>query len=169
MYQSHWGLSETPFRTRPDPHFFHQSPTHDEALARLHFLVDYQRRLGLLIGPHGSGKSLLLEVFAGELRRRGVPVARVNLLGVDRAEALCLLAGELGLNLAASEALPTLWRRVTDRLIEHRYQQLDTALLFDDADRASEEVLTQAARLARLEAFMSEMIKENLAEDDRGQ
>ena len=89
MYQSHWGLDETPFRTRLDPRFFYESPTHEEALARLHFLVDYQRRLGLLIGRPGSGKSFLLEVFAGELRERGVPVAKVSLLGVDRVEALC--------------------------------------------------------------------------------
>ena len=64
MYQAHWGLQESPFRGLLDPKFFYQSPTHEEALARLQFLVDQQRRLGLLVGPPGSGKSLLLEVFA---------------------------------------------------------------------------------------------------------
>ena len=59
MYQSHWGLRESPFRDGPDPQSFYQSPTHEEALARLHFLVEQHRRLGLLLGPEGSGKSLL--------------------------------------------------------------------------------------------------------------
>ena len=151
MYHSHWGLDEPPFQTRLDPRFFHESPTHEEALARLHFLVDYRRRLGLLIGPQGSGKSLLLEVFAGELRERGLPVARVNLMGSDRLEMMWLLACELGLNPCRETTFPSLWRSVTDRITEYRYQQLETALLFDDADRASEEALTHVARLAQFD------------------
>ena len=70
MYQAHWGLQESPFRGDLDPKSFYQSPTHEEALARLSFLVGQHRRLGLLVGPSGSGKSLLLEVFAQQLRRR---------------------------------------------------------------------------------------------------
>ena len=151
MYQSHWGLDETPFGARLDPRFFYESPTHEEALARLHFLVDYRRRLGLLIGCQGSGKSFLLQVFADELRDRGVPVARVGLLGVDKVEVLWLLAGELGLHPGRQPALPSLWRSVTDRICEYRYEQTDTVLLFDDADRASEETLTQIARLSQFD------------------
>ena len=82
MYPTRWGLSETPFATRLDPRFFHPSPTHEEALARLHFLVDDGRRLGLLSGSRGSGKSLLLQVFARQIRRVGLPLARLNM--VDR-------------------------------------------------------------------------------------
>ncbi len=37
---------------------------------------------------------------------------------------------------------------VVDRLAEYRYQQLETTVLLDDADRADGEVLTQVARLA---------------------
>ena len=118
MYHSHWGLDEPPFQTRLDPRFFHESPTHEEALARLHFLVDYRRRLGLLIGPQGSGKSLLLEVFAGELRERGLPVARVHLMGLDRSEMMWLLACELMLNPCGETTFPSLWRSVTDRITE---------------------------------------------------
>jgi general secretion pathway protein A len=151
MYHSHWGLDETPFRTRLDPRFFHQSPTHEEALARLHFLIDYGRRLGLLIGPKGSGKSLLLEVFAGELRGRGLPVAKVNLLGIDHHEMMWLLACDLGLNPCGAPPSPSLWRLVTDRITEYRYQQLDTVILFDDANRATDETLTQVARLVQFD------------------
>jgi type II secretory pathway predicted ATPase ExeA len=75
MYQAHWGLDDAPFRTRLDRRFFYESPTHEEALARLHFLVDERRRLGLLLGSHGSGKSTVLEFFSDEIRRRGRPGA----------------------------------------------------------------------------------------------
>jgi len=151
MYQSHWGLDETPFRTRLDPRFFYHSPTHEEALARLSFLVEQRRRLGLLIGEHGSGKSLLLEVFAAETRDRGRPVATVNLLGVEGAEFLWILATRFGLNPDHSAAAPSLWRLVTDRIVEYRYQELETVVLLDDADQASEAVLMQVARLTQLD------------------
>jgi type II secretory pathway predicted ATPase ExeA len=148
MYQSHWGLHQSPFRDCRDPQDFYQSPTHDEALARLQFLVDERRRLGLLMGPPGSGKSLVLEVFAAQLGRRGLPVAKVNLLGIEPAELLWLLATQFGLNPGRSDSTAGLWRKVTDRLLEHRYQQLSTAILLDDADQASPQVLVQLVRLA---------------------
>jgi general secretion pathway protein A len=151
MRSSHDGPEELPFHTRLDPRFFYQGPAHEEALARLHFLVEQRRRVGLLVGLQGSGKSLLLEVFAGRIRDSGRPVGRVNLLGLEPAEFLWQLAAELGLNPQRGRSLPALWRAVIDRLVEFRYQRWETVVLLDDADRASEEVLTQAARLARLD------------------
>ena len=69
MYQAHWNLQETPFSGRNPKARFFASPTHDEALARLHFLVDERRRLGLLLGPAGSGKTLVLELLAAPTQR----------------------------------------------------------------------------------------------------
>ncbi len=151
MYPSHWGLRESPFRGRLDPHFFYQSPTHEEALARLHFLVDERRRLGLLMGPTGSGKSLLLEVFAQRLRRDGSPAVLVSLLGAEPAEMLWQLAVGLQLNPDPSMPSAALWRAVTDRIIEHRYQQLATVVLLDDAHQADPRVLAQVTRLVQFD------------------
>src|SRR5574340_989475 len=129
MYPSHWGLQRSPFRACLDPQFFFQSPGHEEALARLHFLVDQHHRVGLLMGPAGSGKSLMLEVFAEQLRRTGRTVARLNLLGVEPAEMLGLLAAALHRNLPATATVAALWRAITDRLSEHRYEQIDSVVL----------------------------------------
>jgi general secretion pathway protein A len=149
MYQSHWGLQESPFRSCLDLQFFHQSPTHEEALARLRFLVEARRRLGLLLGTPGSGKSLLLEVFSEHLRRKGLPVAKVNLLGITPAELLQMLAEELHAPPCESDSMAALWQSVTDSLAEYRYQQLDTVVLLDDAHRASRDVLQLVTRLAK--------------------
>ncbi len=149
MYQlEHWGLQQSPFRSCLDPRFFHQSPTHEEALARLHFLVEQRHRLGLLMGPSGSGKSLLLEVFAEQLRRSGRAMARLSLVSVEPAEMLFLLAVGFRVNVRPDDSVATLWRRLTDRLTEFRYQQLDTVVLLDDADRATRQVADQITRLA---------------------
>jgi general secretion pathway protein A len=151
MYQSHWGLRESPFRGLLDPKFFYRSPTHDEALARLQFLVGQQRRLGLLAGPPGSGKSLLLEVFAEHLGRLALPVANISLLGLEPSELLWLLAAAWKLNLSTTGSLASLWRAVTDRLVEYRYQQVNAVVLLDDADQADRQVLQQVARLVRFD------------------
>jgi len=150
MYQSHWGLRDTPFRTCLDPGFFYQSPSHEEALARLHFLVEEHRPLGILTGQPGSGKSLLLEVLAEQLRRSGRAVAKTSLLAMQTTEMLWQLAAGLGCNPDRSATIGSLWQTLSDRLIEHRYERRDTALLLDDADRADRDLLAQVARLVHL-------------------
>jgi general secretion pathway protein A len=151
MYQSHWGLRDTPFRGDLDPKSFYPSPTHEEALARLGFLVVQRHRLGLLIGPGGSGKSLLFEVFAQRLQRQGVSVAKLSLLDVEPNEMLGLLATQWGLTVAAPQSTPALWRAVTDRLTENRYQQQETVILLDDVDQADAQVVQHINRLARFD------------------
>jgi len=151
MYRLHWGLREAPFRSGLDPRFFYQSPNHEEALARLHFLVDERRRVGLCFGPSGGGKSMLLEVFARELRRQGRQVANISLLGADLHEFLWLLAAELGGNPARGDSTFCLWRNVTDRVTENRYQQFETVILLDDADEAEPAVLDAIVRRAEVD------------------
>ena len=150
MFRNRWNLQESPFRGTLDWRRFFAAPTHEEALARLHFLVDEARPLGLLLGPTGSGKSLILEVFARQLLRSGAQVANVNLSRLDLHEFLWLIAAELGINPDRREDPFRLWRGVLDRLTENRYQQLPTVLLLDDVDEAAAPVLDHVARLAQI-------------------
>lgn len=152
MYQSYWGLHKNPFGNRLDPKSFCPSPIHEEALARLHFLVEERRRLGILLGEPGTGKSLLLEVFAGRMRDAGRPVAKLDLVGIDPTEFLAQLAAGLGVNSRCGLATPALWRIVSDRLAAYRYQNLETVILLDDADQAGPDVLSQLARLVKCES-----------------
>ena len=151
MYQKHWGLTASPFRDRLDPGAFLESPTHEEALARLDFLVEERRRLGLLLGPGGSGKSLVLELFSTQMRGKGRPTIALGLTGVEPEEFPVRLAIGLGLNPARKLPAATIWRLLDDRIAEFRYQQMSTVVLLDDADCAAPAVLTQVTRLAKSE------------------
>jgi type II secretory pathway predicted ATPase ExeA len=151
MYQAYWGLGQPPFRANLDPRFFYQAPTQDEALARLHFLVEEGRTLGLLLGESGSGKSLLLEVFARALGQVGRQRALVDLVALDPHEFLWLLAGQLGIEIGSTAPEFVLQRAVTDHIIANRYQQIATILLLDDADEAHADVLDQIVRLAQFD------------------
>jgi type II secretory pathway predicted ATPase ExeA len=151
MYQSHWGLSESPFRGSRDVRYFYQSPVHDEALARLHYLVENHRRAGLLAGPAGSGKSLVLEVLRRQLRRQGTEVARACALGAGERELLWSLADDLRLNPRPDADTFALWRVVADCVTELRYQRRDAVLLVDDVDRGGEDVRRLCQRLTQID------------------
>jgi general secretion pathway protein A len=147
MYHSHWGLRHSPYPDRPDPGRFYPSPMHGEALARMHFLVDERRRLGLLLGGPGTGKTLLCQLFADEMLRAGHPVARVDLIGLNPRDLLWQIASQWGLNPGRHARQFELWRQVADRLVEYRLLQTPGLLLLDNADEASDETRDQVVRL----------------------
>lgn len=151
-YRRHWGIATSPFRCRPEANGFYESPMYEEALARLEFLVEEQRRLGLLLGPAGSGKSLVLSVFASRMGIMGRAAPHLSLAGVAPEEFPELLAGGLGLILPCRYSVAAMWRRIEDRLAEFRYQQTAVVVLLDDADAARADVLAQVTRLAKIDS-----------------
>lgn len=149
MQLDHWQLSASPFYTALEPQHYYPSASHDEALARLEYLVAAGRRLGVLLGENGVGKSLLLRVAAQRLAHQGVAVASVDAVGIGPREFLWQLASALGAAPRDSSDLVHLWRLMADRLAENSLQQHSTVLFVDDVGEAGADVLLQIARLAR--------------------
>ena len=81
MYARHWGLVDIPFQSTVDRRWFYEGPSHEEALARLLFLVEQHRRLGLLIGAAGTGKTMLLSVLQRSAAQAQTEVVDVNVAG----------------------------------------------------------------------------------------
>lgn len=151
MQLDHWQLAESPFRTALDAHHFYPSAAHDEALARLEYLVDARRRLGVLLGEAGVGKSLTLCVAARRLARKGCAVAAIDAVGLGSRELLWQLAAGLGAAPRDDAEVVQLWRLIADHVAENRLQQTNTVLLVDDAGQAGPDVMMQLVRLARLD------------------
>lgn len=151
MYHAHFGLTATPFTSQPAPAHYVATPGHEEALARLEFLSETQSSSGLLVGPPGSGKTLLLEVLARSRRRKGMAAAVVSAAQADVAELQFLVAAQFGVSLSGSLPASRLTRALADRLTELRYDQIAAVLLVDDLDRAGEE------RLLALDEFLASL------------
>ncbi len=150
MHATPWGLEKTPFPTgTAEPVFFAGLPQ-QEALARLRFLVHNGRRLGLMLGEAGWGKSLVLALFAQEAERENWHVASLNLLGLSVHELQWQLAVALHAGPRAGDDALRLTRRLDERLQQNYLQAETTVLLLDDADQAGADVLMQLARLVRL-------------------
>ncbi|MGB6042743.1 MAG: AAA family ATPase [Pirellulales bacterium] len=152
MYYSQWGLDESPFPTIGAGHAYYPSPTHEEALARLHFLVEQHRHFGLLLGERGSGKSLVLSVFADQCRRAHAAVVRCNLTAVSSHEFPWLVAEQLGLSCSSQSAVLEVWRRLDDRFVEIGYERRSVVVLLDDVQRAAGDVLDQVRRLMHFDS-----------------
>ena len=147
MYESHWGLLESPFASRLSTKWFHESPVHDEALARLFYLIEQRRGFGLLSGSSGTGKTLTLKHLAGQIRRSQRRVASVDTLGMDGHELLWQLSVSLGLTPKEGESRWNLWRRVADHTKALQLARVQTVFLFDHLERADTTCHTMIERL----------------------
>lgn len=149
MYLQHWGLDRSPFATHREAPY----PTDSlaEAAARADYLVAEGRRLGVLLGDRGWGKSTTLGVIDQEQRAKGVAVARVDSIGLTARELLWRVAEGLGAAPDGADAPMALWRRVEDALAQNRWQGRASLLLVDDVDELGHEAVQSLVRLARLE------------------
>src|SRR5450432_3744072 len=123
MQLEHWGLERSPFPTAIDVDDCYPSTGHDEALNRIEYLVDARRRLGVVLGESGVGKSLALRAAARRLVRNGRAVVSVNALGLSTRELFWQIAAGLGAARSADCDAARLWRLVADRVVENRLQQ----------------------------------------------
>lgn len=147
MYESYWGLTASPFTNRLSTKWYHASPVHEEAIARLFYLIEQQRGFGVLAGDVGTGKSLLLKVLAEQVRRTGRNVASVNLNGLDQHEMLWQIAIKLDLSPADTESRWQLWRRVEDEIHARQLTGVHSVLIMDHLDQADTTCHTMLQRL----------------------
>jgi general secretion pathway protein A len=147
MYANYWGLAETPFRNTVDARWFFASAEHEEALARLMFLVEEGRRCGVLAGPSGTGKSLVLWLLRGEARRIRAEVALVDLVGRSGREMLWETVSALGLSPIGNDSPFKLWRTIQGHILANRYARAPLVLMYDHFDRAHADCIAAVERL----------------------
>jgi len=73
MYASYWNLRERPFQNVADSRFVYLSDQHQEGLARLLYVVGENKLGGVLVGPYGVGKSMILELLGENVRNKQEP------------------------------------------------------------------------------------------------
>ena len=146
-----WGLSKSPFSSGLETRLFFEGASHREALARLRFLRA-NRRLGLVFGEPGTGKSLLTKVFENECRRLGCAVASVNMLGLSTHEFYWQVASQLTATVRLEDDQSRLFRQLSDRIVVNHLQRVPTVVLVDDAHQAGPDLLAQLVRLTQLDA-----------------
>jgi len=151
MYLAHWGLQHRPFRNVPDTRFFFHSVTHDAALAELLYAVEESQGAALLVGPFGSGKTLLLHTLLSGLPGEGYGTAYLVNALMSPAEVVLSAARALG-----AEDLPESAAEVSESYAQARLEDRLSAvtaggrravLAVDDAHVIEDPAAWQALRL----------------------
>ena len=66
MYQTHFGLTDTPFGLTPNTGFYYGLPPHEEALQVLRVALTSGEGVIKVTGEVGTGKTLLLRKFLND-------------------------------------------------------------------------------------------------------
>lgn len=151
MHERYWGRNDLSLQGPHGRSGLIESPPHEEALARLGYLVEHRRRFGLMLGPTGTGKSLVLRATAREAKRAGSEVTMIDLFGLDAHDLLWKLS--VALRLGPTERWPhsALWRAVTDHWHALHSARLPSVLVFDHLERAEADCISLFERLLHLE------------------
>lgn len=151
MHERYWGRNDSALQGLVGVSELIETPAHEETLARLTYLVEHRRRFGLMLGPAGTGKSLVLRAAAREAKRLDREVAIIDLFGIDSHELLWRLAIALRLGPTERWSHSALWRAVTDHWHALHLALLPSVLLLDHLERAEADCLGMIERWLHLD------------------
>lgn len=158
MYQRYYGLRELPFELTPNPKFLFLSPRHTEALSNLQYGLFSAKPLTVLIGEAGTGKTTLLRAALESDRCRNVRCVYLNNPALTRSEFVETLARRFDLSPRASESKAVLLAELEGVLRERRARGEITALVVDEAQSLTVELLEEIRLLANIETATDKLL-----------
>src|ERR1051325_5674544 len=158
MYERFYGLSELPFELTANPKYLYLSPTQREALSMLQYGLFAAKSLTLLIGEAGTGKTTLLQAALQSDRCRNVRCIYINNPALRTEDFARLLALKFDLGVDAGDSKPLLLERLERVLRERRDGGEITALVIDEAQTLSFELLEEIRLLANIETPAAKLL-----------
>jgi general secretion pathway protein A len=158
MYLRYYGLRELPFELTPNPRFLFMTPQHREALANLQYGLSTAKAVTLLIGEAGTGKTTLLRAALESEVCRNVTCVHLTNPGLSRDEFVETLAKAFDLSDQASHSKAALLSELETVLKERRARGVVTALVVDEAQRLSEDLLEEVRLLANIETDTEKLL-----------
>jgi len=158
MYETFYGLAERPFELTPNPRYLLLTPRHAEALTMLEYGCSRRNGLTLLIGEAGTGKTTL--VYAALESQRSADARSVFLTNpaLTRAEFFDFLACGFGLSAQAAVSKSRLLIELSQSLAERREAGGASALIIDEGQCLSDELLEEIRLLANIETAQEKLI-----------
>jgi general secretion pathway protein A len=151
MYQRYYGLKELPFELTPNPKYLYFAPRHREALSTLAYGLSSAKPITLLIGEAGTGKTTLLRAALESEDCVNVRCVYLNNPALTREEFLRMLANRFSLEGEAAVSKAVLLENLERILRERRDRGEITALVVDEAQSLSNELLEEIRLLANIE------------------
>ena len=157
MYEKHFGFVEPPFSVSPDPRFFYANPVYREALVTLHYGIETRKGFVIITGEAGTGKTTLLRMLMHNLDS-AIHTAFIFNPRLSFTALLRFILSDLGLASSAKDRLK-LTEQLNSYLIEQLKKGHTVALLVDEAQALSDEILEELRLLSNLETDREKLIQ----------
>lgn len=158
MYKKFFGLRASPFNVNPDPRFLFLTQHAREALACLSYGIQTRKGFVLLTGEVGTGKTTLLNRLLEWLRTQRVSTAFIFNPRLNVTEFFDFMMEDFGIVAEGKDKGHTLMR--LNQWLLDRYRAGETAaLIVDEAQNLSEEVLEEIRLLTNLETSTEKLLQ----------
>jgi len=151
MYESFYGLRERPFELTSNLKYLFYTPQHREALANLEYGLASAKAITVVTGEAGIGKTTILRAALQSPRCRQIKPVVLDNPRLSRDEFIRLLALKLKLGAAAAESKAGLLDALEPELRARRARNEMTALIVDEAQSLSHDLLEELRLLANIE------------------
>jgi general secretion pathway protein A len=158
MYQSFYGLTELPFELTANPKYLFLTDRQREALSNLQYGLFAAKSLTVLTGEAGTGKTTLITVALESERCRHVRCVYLNNPILSAADFVRTLARKFDLGDDASASKSVLLERLEPALKERRARGEISALVVDEAQSLSTELLEEIRLLANMETPTAKLL-----------
>ena len=158
MYLDFYGLRELPFELTPNPKFLYLAGGHREALANLQYGLATAKAVTVLTGEAGTGKTTLIRTALASESCRTVRCMHLTNPQLTRSEFIETLARGFSMSPAAFESKATLLAELEQALRDRREYGEVLALVVDEAQRMSDELLEEVRLLANIETATQKLL-----------
>ena len=158
MYQRFYGLRDLPFELTPNPSYLFFSARHREALSNLEYGLSSAKALTVLVGEAGTGKTTLLRAALESEQCRNVRSVILTNPALSRAEFIEMLAHRFELGEEAAQSKTALLEHLERALRQRRAQGVISALVIDEAQSLSLELLEEVRLLANIETATEKLL-----------
>lgn len=157
MYLEFYKLKELPFNITPDPHYLFFSRHHREAYNHVMYGIRGRKGFIQLTGEVGSGKTTLCRAVLAELGH-GVQTALIFNPCLTEAQLLRAILRDFGLKSGGNDMLKLI-ETLNTFLLKKMEAGENVALLIDEAQNLSPQLMEQVRLLSNLETTHQKLIQ----------
>jgi general secretion pathway protein A len=157
LYEKHFGLSDFPFSITPNPRFSYDNSLYREAFATLRYGIEARKGFIVITGEVGTGKTTLLKAVMQSVEST-VHTAFIFNPKLSFSQLLRSILTDLGIAESSQDRFK-LMTKFNDYLIEQLKKNHIVAILIDEAQDLSDDLLEEIRLLSNLETDSSRLIQ----------